>query len=135
MSMNKHSKYRPILDKVQIQIMKAEIGVTGVYQVMLEALDEAETAEAALREELAALRSSLGSLGIHNLKQGIMLSQMGVEPEDLAKVSINKVRADAVRSVTEQGFEYSVEHGPWDNDWVISQYVINDYANKIEAGL
>tara|TARA_R110000851_G_scaffold71158_1_gene158489 strand:+ start:18 stop:311 length:294 start_codon:yes stop_codon:yes gene_type:complete len=55
--MNKHSKYRPLQNKVKGRIMNAEIGVTGVYQVMLETLDEAETAEAALREELAALRA------------------------------------------------------------------------------
>jgi hypothetical protein len=104
MKMDKHSKYRPLLDKIQSEIMLAEVGVTGVYQYMLEALDGAEKFELALREELEVL-----------------------------KQSIPKIKADAIRSVTEQGFEYSVEHGPWDNDCVISQYVINDYADKIEA--
>jgi hypothetical protein len=56
--MDKHSKYRPLLDKIQSEIMRAEVGVTGVYQYMLEALDGAETVEVALREELAALKQS-----------------------------------------------------------------------------
>jgi DNA repair exonuclease SbcCD ATPase subunit len=168
MSMDKDSKYRPVLDKVQSQIMKAEIGVTGVYQVMLEALDEAETAEAALREELSkerealssaqkvmdvyekqkrALREELAALRAENAKLNSVVCQtchgagsVCSAPDDCYNcpecvATENKVRADAIRSVTEQGFEYSVEHGPWDNDWVISQYVINDYANQVEAGL
>tara|TARA_R110000850_G_scaffold191846_1_gene318892 strand:+ start:455 stop:727 length:273 start_codon:yes stop_codon:yes gene_type:complete len=55
--MNKHSKYRPLLDKVEGEIMQAEVGVTGVYRYMLEALDEAEIVETALQEELAALKA------------------------------------------------------------------------------
>jgi hypothetical protein len=57
--MDKHSKYRPLLDKIQSEIMRAEVGVTGVYQYMLEALDGAETVEVALREELEALKKSI----------------------------------------------------------------------------
>ena len=55
--MNKNSKYRPLLDKVEDEIMQAEVGVTGVYQYMLEALDRAEAVELALREELEALKA------------------------------------------------------------------------------
>tara|TARA_R110000851_G_scaffold117548_1_gene244308 strand:+ start:659 stop:1072 length:414 start_codon:yes stop_codon:yes gene_type:complete len=135
--MNKHSKYRPLLDKVQGQIMKAEIGVTGVYKVMLEVLDEAETTELALREELTALRSEdkllgelIPKLAPFNVAQRLLV--MDTVTRTLAQ-SLAKVRADAVRSVTEQGFEYSVEQGPWGNDWAISLDAINDYANKIEA--
>ena len=57
--MNKHSKYRQLLDEVECEIMRAEVGVTGVYRYMLEALDEAEAVETALREELAALKQSI----------------------------------------------------------------------------
>ena len=79
-----------------------------------------------LREELAALRASLSNLGSHNLKQGIMLAQMGVEPEDLAKVSINKVRADAIRDAL-----YQWEHCSDKNIRVNLEY----HARQIEAGL
>ncbi len=50
--MNKHSKYRPLMDDIQDKICNAEIGVTGLYRLMLETLDEAE-------QELATLKASL----------------------------------------------------------------------------
>lgn len=40
--MNKNSKYRPVMDEIQSQIMRAEIGVTGLYQIMLETLSDVE---------------------------------------------------------------------------------------------
>lgn len=40
--MNKHSKYRPLMDVIQTKIMRAEIGVTNLYQIMLETLDDIE---------------------------------------------------------------------------------------------
>lgn len=51
--MNKHSKYRPLMDEIQGQIMRAEIGVTGLYQIMLETLDEAEKEH---KDELESVR-------------------------------------------------------------------------------
>ena len=84
-----------------------------------------------LREELAALRASLSSLGSHNLKQGMMLAQMGVEPDDLARVSINKVRADAIRSVLDTPHDCETPNG--DIAW--SSRAIEEHANKIEGGL
>jgi len=50
--MNKHSKYRPLMDDIQNKICNAEIGVTGLYRLMLETLDEAE-------QELATLKASI----------------------------------------------------------------------------
>jgi len=50
--MNKHSKYRPLMNDIQDKICNAEIGVTGLYRLMLETLDEAE-------QELATLKASL----------------------------------------------------------------------------
>ena len=111
--MNKHSKYRPLLGKVQGQIMKAEIGVTGVYQVMLEALDEAETAELALREELAALRAE------SEVHQGTL--------RPVAKL-VNQMILNAIE---EAGPFYSNDIG----DTVVRVDGLIEYTTQIEAGL
>lgn len=50
--MNNKSKYRPLMDDIQDKICSHEIGVTGVYRLMIEALDEAE-------QELSDLKASL----------------------------------------------------------------------------
>tara|TARA_R110000851_G_scaffold125008_1_gene255678 strand:+ start:704 stop:1057 length:354 start_codon:yes stop_codon:yes gene_type:complete len=57
--MNKDSKYRSLLGRVHDQLSSSKIGAVDVYQYMLEALAEAKKTEAALREELAALKQSL----------------------------------------------------------------------------
>ena len=113
---------------------------------------------AALREELAALRAENAKLNsvvcqtchgagsvcsaqddCYNCPEcvaPVMLSDSLLEvlESETPAQSLAKVRTDAIRSVTEQGFEYSVEHGPWGNDWAISLDAISDYANKIEDG-
>jgi hypothetical protein len=105
--MNKHSKYRPLLDKVECEIMRAEVGVTGVYQYMLEALDEAEAVETALREELAAL-----------------------------KQSIPKIRAAGILSVLDTPYDCETPNGDiaWSSGslQLISSFHL--HANKIEDG-
>jgi len=53
--MNKNSKYRELLDSVKLQITRAEIGVTGVYQLMLETLDKAEKDEGELKRKIEEL--------------------------------------------------------------------------------
>lgn len=50
--MDRHSKYRPLMDDIQDKICNSEIGVTGLYRLMLETLDEAE-------QELATLKASI----------------------------------------------------------------------------
>ena len=50
--MNKQSKYGLLMDDIKDKICRAEIGVTGVYRLMIEALDEAE-------QELSDLKASL----------------------------------------------------------------------------
>ena len=51
--MNTYSKYRPLLDKVELQISRHEAGVHNVYQIMLEALDKAEESENDLQDRLS----------------------------------------------------------------------------------
>lgn len=50
-----------------------------------------------LQAENEALRKQLGSLGNHNLKQGMLLAQFDVEPEDITAINLNKFKADAIR--------------------------------------
>jgi len=57
--MNKHSKYRKLLDDVKDQVCNAEIGVTGVYQLMLETLHKAEKEEEALQAHIVSLRNAI----------------------------------------------------------------------------
>ena len=54
-----------------------------------------------------------------------------VKELEAVKSGIPKIKADAIRSVTEQGFEYAVALGPYDTDWAISQDDIIQYANSL----
>jgi hypothetical protein len=72
--MNKYSKYRPLMDKVESLIARHMLSSQAVFQYMLEALDEAESIENALRKELETL-----------------------------KANIPKIKADAVRSLFDEG--------------------------------
>ena len=86
----------------------------------------------ALRDELAALRQSMSALGSHNLKQGMMLAQMGVEPEDLAKVSINKIKADAIQGLIAAKFtNVYIEGTEWPVIYVEDAHA---YVNQVEKG-
>tara|TARA_R110000824_G_scaffold396707_2_gene598637 strand:+ start:2235 stop:2666 length:432 start_codon:yes stop_codon:yes gene_type:complete len=143
--MDKDSKYRPVLDKVQSQIMKAEIGVTGVYQVMLETLGEAETAELALREELAALRAENAKLNSVVCQTCHGAGSVCSAPDDCYNcpecvATDNKVRADAIRDML------TCIDGAIENDFISMREVdemtlddfftlANKHANQIEAGL
>jgi len=40
--MNKNSKYRPLMDELKLKISTNEIGVHGLYRIMIETLDEVE---------------------------------------------------------------------------------------------
>ena len=81
----------------------------------LATIDGQEKVIKALRDELEAVKANMGVLEIYHK-------------------DINKIKADAIRSVTEQGFEYSVELGEWNTDWTISVDDITEYANQVEKG-
>ena len=113
--MNKQSKYRFLMDDIQDKICRAEIGVTGLYKIMLETLDEAEQELAIARQEATAYRISLENL----------------------EASLPKIKADAVRSAvkTTESRVYSEDHFglvSYHNE-ILSQDVL-EYANKLEAG-
>ena len=75
--MNKHSKYRPLMDDIQDKICNAEIGVTGLYRLMLETLDEAE-------QELATIKASLPKIkadAVLLAKECMVISHRGRSPE------------------------------------------------------
>jgi hypothetical protein len=105
--MNKHSKYRPLLDEIQSEIMLAEVGVTGVYQYMLEALDGAETVETALREELEALKQSIPKVRADAIREAAVMPRWGGQPDDIP--------ADF-------------------NAYCEAIHEMHEHANKIEAG-
>jgi len=60
--MNKHSKYRELLGDVKQQICRAEVGVTGVYQLMLQTLDKADKEERSMQVELASANAHIAEL-------------------------------------------------------------------------
>lgn len=43
----------------------------------------------------------------------------------------NKIKADAIRSITEQGLEFSIQRGPFDTEQVIYLDDITKYANSL----
>ena len=151
--MNKHSKYRPLLDKVELKIARHELSVHGAYQIMLESLDEAETAELALREDLEALRAAISvpwpiNDAISKLCEAaaILLDDKSYDGQGHEEIraalnaakdytskapaqSLAKVRADAIRDMLKcvlrvsDGFSHDL----------IGR--IKEYTNHIEAGL
>ena len=141
--MNKHSKYRPLLDKIQSEIMRAEVGVTGVYQYMLEALDGAEKFELALHDDIEVLNAYISILSnnieaLESDKDKLMDSWEEVSEsesalrEELAalKQSIPKIRTDAIRDFADYMQDYEVDpHGF--NERAVK--LADDYANEIEA--
>ena len=149
--MNKHSKYRPLLDKVELKIARHELSFHEVYQIMLESLDEAETAELALREDLEALRAhcalvkdsadiALNDLAglLNNQKvnmddgsydyDGQSGSELYYAIQQTPAQSLSKVRADAIRGAADNVIRHN-EAG-----FCIHCRVVG-YANHIEAGL
>lgn len=74
--MNKYSKYRELLDATRNQICQAEIGVTGVFQLMMETLDTAEKEAARKDAEIEALKEESKMLREANgrLSNGLFLS-------------------------------------------------------------
>jgi len=93
---------------------------------------ELQTENQVLHAELEAMRDRLGSLGSHNLKQGMMLAQMGVEPEGLAKVSINKIKADAIRGLISDMQPYLLEED--DGTLILLYENLLEHANQVEKG-
>jgi hypothetical protein len=110
--MNKHSKYRPLL----------------------EALDEAEAVEAALREELEALKAENGLLGElipnlapFNVAQRLLVMDAATRTP---AQSLAKIRADAIRDFADYMQDYEVDpHGF--NERAVN--LASEYANEIEG--
>jgi hypothetical protein len=150
--MDKHSKYRPLLDEIQSEIMLSEVGVTGVYQYMLEALDGAEKFELALHDDIEVLKADVSILSnnieaLESDKDKLMDSWEEVSEsesalrEELAalKQSMPKIRADAIRDML------TCIDGAIENDFIsmreVEEMTLDDFftlakkhANKIEDG-
>lgn len=55
--MNKNSKYAKLIDDTRGQICRAEIGVTGVFQLMIETLGQIERESADIAPNLNMVRA------------------------------------------------------------------------------
>ena len=53
---------------------------------------------------------------------------------EAVKAELDACKAQAIELVLEQGFEFSYESSPFDNDWAININDIKEYAAKIGGG-
>jgi len=60
--MNKHSKYRPLMDEMELGIAGGDISTKKLYRHMVNALDDAEATENSLRKELETIKISIPSI-------------------------------------------------------------------------
>jgi len=61
--MNKHSKYRPLMDEIEHRIGQKDLTVHRLYQLMMETLDEIEEKEKALESRCSELKGLNANLG------------------------------------------------------------------------
>ena len=113
--MNKHSKYRPLLDKVEIKIACHGLTTYGLYRIMLQVLDEAEDSEASLKEEIRALRAENDAMCTGYLANGFLVAQ---------------VQSEAIRDFADYMQDPEIDpHGF--NERAVN--LADDYANEIEG--
>ncbi len=116
--MNKYSKYRDLLDNIKMKICRAEMGVTNVYQVMLETLDKAE------KEELA-INASIKSLAMFVYNKYYKVESPDFELLDSTDVVISQLD-NMIAGLPDTGPKWisvdtampdrKFEHSAWDHD-------------------
>ena len=111
--------------------MTTEYLLTEIEQLKLENAELKATIEA-----FAAIAIDIENSETSLTGNGVFVKNSTINEFESARYKqpsqhLADIKADAILSVTEYGFEFNIEVGEHDNDWVISTDDIVSYSNSV----
>lgn len=98
------------------------------FQALHAKIEQLQQENTALKAELEQKSKTLDMLASHNLKQGILLDFHGLKPESIARDTINKIKADAIREALNNCGSYITSE---DATGFLTE--LEEYANNLEG--